>query len=540
MTIRRPALTSIVAMLLAGSLTHARQGQSAAPAALRIAGRVVAAESTRPLAALIEAVPVLGGVPVRVRAGADGRFVLTGLAPNEYRVTAQFDGYVPLEFGQTRPPAPGRPIDLRATATFDAANFTLPRASAVEGVLVDEFGDPAPGVDVQIARVEYVAGKRRLLPVSTPRRTRPTDDRGQFRIFGLPPGDYYVMALSGPFTADNNRAGFAPTFYPGTTAAVDAQPVRVDIGRDASGITFALAPAASATMSGVAVDEAGQPLRSTGVMLAQINGGDVRLIVPARASTAADGTFTFTNVPFGTYVLQATAAAGFGSLTVAVDRPDVSGLTIPVRRRATMRGRLVFEGDAAPAAGTRVRVTARPVDFVNGPLGGGPPQSRVNADWSFEVTGLAGLGVVSADPAPPWVLQRVTWNGRDVTDEPIDFRTGAIDGIEIVMSTRLASVTGTATDRGTPVVDYAVVVFADDRSLWTFPSRFIAMARSNQQGRFTIAGLPPGSYVAVAVREILSFEWQDPDVLETLRAHGTRLTLADGDRSTLTLPIAAR
>ena len=129
-----------------------------------------------------------GGFPKRARADALGKFELTDLPAGSYRLTASAEGFVSLQYGQARPPEPFRPIDLKDGEQFNKADFALPKTSAVEGRLVDEFGDPAPNVEVQVARVQYVAGKSRLLPASTPRATRPTDDQGNFRkdqVLGL-------------------------------------------------------------------------------------------------------------------------------------------------------------------------------------------------------------------------------------------------------------------------------------------------------------------------------------------------------------------
>jgi hypothetical protein len=516
---------------------------SAAAAGRMIAGRVVTADGSKPIRAILEAVPVAGGaVARRVRADADGRFVLVDLGPNEYRLSAILDGYVTLEFGQRQPLEPGRPIDLRTAASFDKADFALPRASAVEGRLVDEFGDPAPGVEVQIARLEYVAGKRRLLPVFPPRGTRPTDDRGEFRIFGLPPGDYYLMALSGPFTSDNNRAGFAPTFYPGTASAPDAQPVRIDVGRDVVGLTFALAPSASASVSGSVMDASGQPARATTVALFQTTSGDIRFIVPARVPAGADGGFTFRNVPFGSYVIQAMSGqSGFGARVVNVDRPEIAGLDITITEGVTLRGRLAFEGASPPPPTNRVRIQAGPIEFVTGPMvGRGFPQPRFGPDGTFEITGMTGLRVVRVDAPAPWGLSQIRWNGADVTDAPIDFRTQPVDGVEIVLTDRLASLTGVLLEADQPTANGSLVLFAEDSSKWTFPSRFIAIARPNQQGQFTFASLPPATYLIAAVPMIQGLEWQDPAVLELLRARASRVTLADGQRQTVTVRLPPR
>src|SRR5262249_19547523 len=158
---------------------------------------------------------------------------------------------------------------------------------------------------------------------------------------------------------------------------------------------------------------------------------------------------------------------------------------LKVSSGATLRGRFVFEGDAPPSSSTLTRVASMPIDLVSAPfVGRGLPQGRVNPDWTFETNGAFGVGVLRAAGLPSsWVLKNTTVNGRDVTDVPLDFRTGDIDGIELTMTTRSASLNGTVNDGRTPVADYAVIVFAADSAKWTFPSRFVTLTRPDQQGR---------------------------------------------------------
>ena len=189
--------------------------------------------------------------------------------------------------------------------------------SAIEGVVVDEFGDPAPGVVVQVAQKGAAVGLSRFLTNPAIGTTGTTDDRGWFRAPGLFPGDYYLIAVPQPFEK-SWMTGFAPTFFPGTTAADAATPISIVAGRDVYDARFAIARARTGTVTGQVVDAAGQPVpgqivaNAAGrlvpkaqVVLLPVEDGEVRAMVMARIAPEADGTFRFNDVPEGTYVVQA-------------------------------------------------------------------------------------------------------------------------------------------------------------------------------------------------------------------------------------------
>jgi hypothetical protein len=528
-----------VAVVVSPSMASARAQDPAAAPPLptgRIVGQVVASGSLEPVRALVELLPLgAPAVPTRVRANAEGRYELKNLAAGRYRVTARAEGYVALQFGQRQTSEPGLPIDLKDGATFEKADFVLPKLSAVEGVVVDEFGDPAPDVEVQVAQVMFAAGARRLMPVSTPRTTRATDDRGRFRIYGLPPGEYYLLTLSGPFNAQETRAGFAVTYYPGTTSAIDARPVRIDAGQDVLGLSIPLVPSPGATVSGRVLDTSGQPVVGS-INLLQMQNGDVRAMIQARARTEPDGAFSFRSVPYGSYVIQASGGTqGFASLRVNVDKPEVADLRLPLQQPGTARGRIEFAEPEVPAPPpSRVRIFPRPVNFVDGPVGGGPPPVRINPDWTFEVSRQNSVAVMGLDVPAPWRVKSVLLEGKDVTDTPIAFLGREIDGFVITLTSRQTTVSGSVSSRDA-ICDCAVVVFAEDSARWTFPSRFVALARTTPDGKFTLSNLPPAAYLAVALPPSQTLEWQDPAFLEKLRAGATRFTLDDAGTASVTL-----
>src|SRR4029078_3259066 len=97
----------------------------------------------------------------------------------------------PRRNAKTRPFEPGKPIDLTEGQLMEKADFSMPRGSAISGRLVDEFGDPVADAMVSAMRSAWSGGRRQLQPTG---RTVMTNDLGQFRIYGLSPGDYYVNA----------------------------------------------------------------------------------------------------------------------------------------------------------------------------------------------------------------------------------------------------------------------------------------------------------------------------------------------------------
>jgi hypothetical protein len=525
----------------------------------RIAGTVTDAVSGKPIkAAELLLLPAPGQGPRLtnwVRTDAQGRFEYKSLEAQRYVLSFRAPRFVSLEYGQKRPGETGTQIQLRDGEDF-RADMKLPRASALEGNLLDEFGEPAPSVLVQVAQRVYVAGRHRLMPVGSRILTAPTDDRGHYRISNLAPGDYYVAALSGAYTEANEVGGFAPTYHPGTADSGGAAPVTVAFGADTAGITFALIPAKTFSVSGTMVDADGKPVNGRGTLwLAtpdRLNRMDFNL---ARAVTAPDGTFVLRNVPQGIYTIQGFAppppdyrgpgnlgAMPFGWAPLTVGDSDLDGLVLKTTSGTTLRGRIVFDDTtAARPKPDQVRVSTIPVEFDSAPVGGGPSPSVTHEDWTFEVTRQSGMRRIGAGASSPgWALKKITLNDIDITDTPVDFRSKDVDGVQVILTSKVSRITGTASDDKGPVADYAVIIFASDPTKWMDRSRFITMARPTQQGGFTTSGLPPEDYLAVALSTVTGTEYLDPEFLQQLRPLATRFVLQEGEAKMLALTLKKR
>jgi hypothetical protein len=363
-------------------------------------------------------------------------------------------------------------------------------------------------------------------------------------------------------------SGYAPTYFPGTPNVGEAQKITLTVGQEIGNADFALMPVRLAKITGIVLGSDGKPL--SGAMISLAPGSRDALLLSARSSarTNNEGAFTLSNVPPGEYQLQAnsvqvyTSSEGgntmvfsmrttvngpggdseFGSLPLVVTGEDVSNLVMTTTKGATAAGRLIFEGGAKPPALTSIRISAAAADS-DGPFGFGRGGSAaVKDDGTFELKGLAGTRVIRPISLPPgWALKSVRLNGTDITDTGADFRAGdAVTALEVTLTSRTTSLTGTVTGAdGAALKDYTLVIFADDPELWQMPmSRWVVGTRPDQDGRFKVQNLPPGSYHAVALEYIASGEWGDPELLARLKDKGRRFTLEEGASETLELKLS--
>ncbi len=491
-----------------------------------IRGRVVAADTGEPLrrARLVLSAPALAK-PRFATTDAQGRYEFTALPAGRYTLAASKTLYVPLQFGQQRAFETGRPVELTDKQVLEAIDFQLPRGAVITGRIVDDTGEPVVGATVAVMRPRFVDGARRLTRVG---RAVETNDRGEYRLFDLAPGSYYVGTFSALL---GDSLPYGSSYFPGTANPDEAQRVTVNTGQVLTGIDLALQPVMLVTLAGTLLDAArGVPLAHATVR-AYSAGGSVSISGVVRP----DGTFTIANVPPGEYSLIAAGSdpessrSLTGILPVTVGGGDIGGLAIAAVAGGRASGRVVFEGAAkppvSPSSLTVLSEVARPVGLSTGRIG------TIKGDWTFELTSQFGPRLFRLSRAPEgWALKAVRLGGRDVTDAPIVF-TGNEDiaGIQIVLTNRTTSVSGRVTDdRGRDVKDFAIVAFAEDAARWTWQSRFVATARPDLEGQFTITRLPPGTYLIVALEYLDEGDTSDPKFLESLRATAQRVTLEEG------------
>ncbi len=522
-------------------------------------GRVVGGESGGPLR---RAVVRLQGQEMRegkmTTTDEQGRWELKDLPAGRFTLTATKAGYVTLQYGQRRPFEQGRPLDIQDNQTLNNVNFNLPRGSVIAGRINDEFGEPVADASVMALRYRYFNGQRRLIPAG---RWSQSDDGGNFRIYGLAPGDYYLSATlrDGMFFGggeSTSRSGYAATYFPGTPSEQQAEKVSVGVGSEVTGISFALLPVRTARITGTAVDSQGKPLTGAFVSIVETSGdgGTFMMSFGGGNRVSENGHFTLTDVSPGEYTLTARemgpGRAGDDSETaetkIIVSGEDISGVSLIGTKGGSIKGQVSFDtqqpGSIKPGS---VSVVVMPKD----PLGSagfffGPGnRDTLNDDWTFEMRAMKGPVLLRTMRTPPgYTLKAVYFNNQDVTDSGINFKPGeSISGVQVVLTTKSSTVSGSVTDaRSQPVTDYAAIIFAEDSAKWGFMSRFVHMARPDQQGAFQVKDLPPGRYLAAAVDYLEEGEETNPETLERLRNSATPFMLEEGDTKALTLKVIAQ
>jgi hypothetical protein len=484
---------------------------------------------------------------------ANGQFELRDLPAGQWSLTAAKPGFVSQRLGQRRPFETVAPVELREGQQLGGANFALPRGGAITGRLLDDFGDPVANARVQVLRSQMVEGRRRLMQAGNGDET---DDTGAFRLYGLAPGDYYVAATlrAAPQDSSPDRAGYAPTYFPGTGNAGEAQRVRLGVGEEQS-VSFSLLPVRTVRISGTVASAAGTAPTNGVVALTSADSDEMGVVMPTGGQIQANGTFTISNAVPGSYVLNVRTGVGrggggarnnpeaeVGSVSLVVGGEDVTGVTIVTTKGASLEGTVVGDTGSRPPL-DNVRVTARPLRVSSQPLGGRASQSPVAANGTFALSSLVGPVSLRVDGLPQsWVVKSVQVAGTDVTDTGLDLKgTEQITGARITVTDKITELNGTATLGGATAKDYSVVVFAEDQARWAFPTRFVRTARGNQQGTFSLRGLPPGTrYLAAAVDSIDDGEAQDPEFLNGLRERASSVSLRDGEAKTIELRVIER
>lgn len=341
-----------------------------APKGTTIVGKAVEADGQQPISdAIVSLEPLAGDTGAAVSTGqvgakslttSNGQFLFRDVLPGKYTLTISSSGYLPGTYGQTRPSGPGVPLSVVRGATTITADIKAWRYGSIQGMVLDQYGDPAIGVPVRAFRRTFIGVQERFVSSSFVS----TDDLGRYRFSDLIPGRYLVginisqqtvpvsvvsasirpsqgaqtsnSQLNGSLNAsgapnfassagfrvgdfilrqpseglapprsDGRIAAYRSVFFPNVLDATQSSQIDVNAGDSRSGINLRLQLSTTASVSGTITSPDG-PVGFVGVRLLPEPDSPLQsegLAEVASTATDASGKFTLLGVPPGSYAL---------------------------------------------------------------------------------------------------------------------------------------------------------------------------------------------------------------------------------------------
>jgi hypothetical protein len=462
----------------------------------------------------------------------------------------QQDGYAPVR---------GASVLLNDGQMVTGLTLRAGRHGSVTGTVRDDNGDPIVGAGV-------TAFNRRIIgfrPMLFPKWNGLSDDRGQFRIANLPPGDYLFCACApaalppgvGARQLGTDVMTFAPTFHQAGTRVADAVLIALGYSEDRTGVDITMRPVRPARVSGKVTGAEPDVSKTHDISLihedddpAAVGMSDAKPVV-----FTADGAFEFVGVTPGRYALEVFPVNGKGlraSLPVTVSDRDVTDLIVPLGPGATVRGHVEFSGGTARPNGDTlekssinlVPILLTPTQLIGiGTSGSVGYSSNLSREGSLAIENIPPGRYLVTVRVPYSIWQTVesisTADGR-VLQPVLDVPPAGHDAAVITLSDAVGGLLETTLTLGEhePSNEVRVAVFPVDRTFWTEIYRALGRFATNGVnwlGTASFANLPAGEYY------VLELAPEDgpmsPERMAEWAKRATTVRLRAGEKATVAL-----
>ncbi len=438
----------------------------------------------------IDASPGVTNIQVAQSGSTDaaGRFAIAGVAPGKYRLAAEHNGFLITQYGARGPGKPGTLLTLEPGQKSSELALRMTPHGVITGRVLDEEGEPVSNADVQLSRQQYMQGRKQMVRAGGGN----TNDLGEYRIFGLAPGRYFLSATSrqNPIApqADDD---YVTTWFPRTTDSAAAGLIDVSPGIATAQHRCHAGPHAYRNHTG-ARDQRGacgggnQSQRDADA--AQRDRGRRR---PTRgAPVNPQGNFEFRNVAPGSYSVVAAAHSPGKSYaartTIQVGSSNIEGLALTIGGGVQVTGKVRVEGETTESL-AKVQVMLQPAEagaVMFGPL----PNQPVKPDGSFQMEDVSPdrYNLTVSGLPEGFYVARVRSANVDVLAEGLDVSGGSPAPLEVVLSPKAAQVSGTVMDPKTQKAAVAtVVVLVPQEKERRDRESFYRTAYTDASGQFT-------------------------------------------------------
>jgi protocatechuate 3,4-dioxygenase beta subunit len=500
---------------------------------------------------------------------SSGHFSFKDLSPGKYNLRATRDGF----FG---PPVNGsastiatKTITIEAQNPVPPADLFMVQGGIISGRIRDPNGQPISGVTVAATHVTYTNGRAQWTSIAT----KPTDDRGEYRIFWVSPGEYAIgitpralSAIPGP------QDSWARTFYPGVTDPATATTLTVKDGMEISGTDFTIQTVASTAVfkiTGKAQNPQAVPNPNTGVadrnintfilsprepgILDSLNPPSVQNALPV--ASRPNGEFEIRNVRMGSYDLIAYYLAPVTALPappvpavpgapaivtppvrrynidrvhVEVRNADVDGVSLSIQKGSEISGKIVNQG-TSPIPLDRVRLSLHSLDTLPESFATIVGSIPVDADGSFSAKDIAAAKYslqVTGLPETAYVVD-IRQGGTSIFDGGMTVGEQAVTSIEVLVGSNTATLDGNVQSADRKPVANATVVLVPPVSHRS-NSMMYRMAHTDENGNFSMKGIPPGEFTLFAWENVYPTAWMNADFLAKYQNRGRPIAASQG------------
>jgi protocatechuate 3,4-dioxygenase beta subunit len=505
-----------------------------------VQGTVIDSKTGQPLRGAEVSLRVLGtgnrGEPNSSISDAEGHFAFDNLGAGRYRLTASRNGYV------NRDPRFGSGlragmVSLSSGQHADGILLRLTPSAVIAGRVTTEGDEPVPNVFVQAMKFTYQGDKRQLSDIGT----STTNDRGEYRIWGLAPGKYYVRATHprGPAMRPGGQV-YVPIFYPGVSDLSRTQPLELHPGDEITGIDLSFITLHSVRVSGRVVNASSLPAKDAQVTL--VGGSGTMTFAAGQASTDAKGAFEIRGVAPGSYTLIAEQFGNAdpekvtrGRTPLEVGEGNLNDVEVIIGPGASVSGHVRVEGKTNPDF-AKLTVALDAQDDLSS-MGFAPDVSNVplRSDGTFTFHDVPeGTYHIKVLPLPDGYYLKPSGEG-DAVEAGVKVGRNHAAAVELTLSAGAGHITGTVAKDQQPFAG-ATVVLVPDGTRRGQP-RFYRQALTDSSGRFNISSVTPGDYKLLAWEEIERGMYLDPDFLQSYEDSGKPVHVEEGANLNLQLDL---
>jgi protocatechuate 3,4-dioxygenase beta subunit len=535
----------VLILMLARSVTA--QAAKATPAPSKdqcsVAGMVVKLAGSEPLRKARVRLQSLEDRTHAISTATDagGRFELKGIEPGRYSLTVSRVGFVTQTYGQKKTDDPGAALTLHAREEIKDLLFRLVPSAVIAGRILDEDGEPIPSAIVSGLREVYSEGKRSLSTSSVVG----TNDLGEYRLFGLQPGRYFVNAVnrgSGQFRegqedSDVHQQGYAKMYYPGTPDAAKASFIAIKAGEEIPSVDILMRQVLVYRIRGNVYNQiTHRPGTGMSIFLTskenrlELNVGQYEVTAEKQ-----DGSFEVPDVLPGPYTLTALwfdeGKSYQAHVSVEVGNADVDGVAVTIAQGASINGRIIWDGQPSldkeelSVAASSADLTFNLYDFA-----------RVNAGNSFTLknVGEGTYRAVVTGQSKDCYIKDVQYGGSSALEDGFAVGRGSPASLEITISPHGARIQGTVADAdGLPAVGVWVTLVPDAARRTQY--RLYKMQTTDQHGRFDLRGIAPGEYKLFSWEDVELGAWQDAEFLKPFEDKGEKISVQEGNTKSVAL-----